>query len=372
MLCSAKRNYIPVAKRAQGVLAAGLLFVFIIIGAATPMYAQRRTTASGPRRVPERSAGRSERSRATLREYSALVGLIGSASAASSDHEGAEDLQIDASELDALNSVLDAMAADFSIDGVLVSVWKAYRDTPQDFDGYSPVTAEGEAAFYRHLKLPSLRGRAGRFVMPAVGRLTSPFGYRPRFRRMHRGVDIAVRTGDTIRAAYDGVVAYRGREPRGYGNYMVITHSGGIETLYGHLSEFIAESGQSVRAGQAIGLGGNSGRSTGSHLHFETRYRGMAVDPFEAEPALRAALGSGRQTAPVPRTLARPASLGNRVAPKAMPEAAESLPRTYTARRGDSPASIARRFRLPVEALCRLNSITPNQLLFSGQELKLR
>ena len=356
----------PEVKRAVCALAAGLLSIFICVGVAPPQ------NERGERRAT-RSTGRYGRSRATLRDYSALAGLIGSAPAGAADATEGADIDIDASELEALNSVLDAMAADFSVEGALASVWKAYRDTPQDFDGYSPVTPEGEAAFYRHLRLPQLHGRAGAFHLPAAGRLTSPFGYRPRFRRMHRGVDIAVGIGDTIRAAYDGVVAYRGREPRGYGNYMVITHAGGIETLYGHLLNFIAESGQAVRAGEAIALGGNSGRSTGPHLHFETRYRGMAVDPFEVEPALATALGgSAVRTASIPGTLARPAALQHRVAPKALPDAAESLPRTYTARRGDSPASIARRFRVPIEALCRLNSIVPNQLLYSGQILKLR
>ena len=115
------------------------------------------------------------------------------------------------------------------------------------------------------------------FCMPTNNtRITDVFGYRPRRRRMHYGLDIKVYVGDTIRAAFDGkvrVVKNQGR--RGYGKYLVIRHDNGLETVYGHLSKQLVKENQLVKAGEVIGLGGNTGRSTGSHLHFETRFLGI-------------------------------------------------------------------------------------------------
>ena len=116
------------------------------------------------------------------------------------------------------------------------------------------------------------------FCMPTTSRvLTSNFG--ARWGRQHKGLDIKVYTGDTIRAAFSGKVRIVRYERRGYGKYVVIRHYNGLETIYGHLSEQLVEEDQEVRAGDVIGLGGNTGRSTGSHLHFETRLCGVALNP---------------------------------------------------------------------------------------------
>lgn len=111
------------------------------------------------------------------------------------------------------------------------------------------------------------------FCMPTTHTIiTSKCG--PRWRRMHNGLDIKVYIGDTIRAAFDGRVRMVKYERRGYGKYVVIRHDNGLETIYGHLSKQIVAEDQYVKAGDPIGLGGNTGRSTGSHLHFETRFLG--------------------------------------------------------------------------------------------------
>ena len=120
----------------------------------------------------------------------------------------------------------------------------------------------------------NLRG----FHMPTSSRvITSQFG--PRWGRQHKGLDIKVYIGDTIRAAFTGKVRIVRYEAKGYGNYVVIRHNNGLETIYGHLSKHLVRENQVVRAGQPIGLGGNTGRSTGSHLHFETRLCGVALNP---------------------------------------------------------------------------------------------
>ncbi len=118
----------------------------------------------------------------------------------------------------------------------------------------------------------------GRTVAPCVGRITSRFGYRPQFGRMHLGTDIAVNPGDTIRAAVDGIVTRVANDPRGYGLFICLQHGNGLQTRYGHLSGFLVSQGMRVSAGDAIGLGGNTGNSTGPHLHFETRINGQPVD----------------------------------------------------------------------------------------------
>ena len=116
------------------------------------------------------------------------------------------------------------------------------------------------------------------FCMPTTNtKITSKFG--PRRRRMHNGIDVKVYIGDTIRAAFSGKVRMVKYERRGYGQYIVIRHDNGLETIYGHLSKQLVNEDQYVEAGEVIGLGGNTGRSTGSHLHFEMRLNGNRVNP---------------------------------------------------------------------------------------------
>lgn len=113
------------------------------------------------------------------------------------------------------------------------------------------------------------------FMMPVPGRVTSPFG--PRRYRLHKGTDIDLETGDPVRSAFDGVVRVA-KYHRGYGNVIVVRHYNGLETVYAHLSKISATPGDEVEAGQLLGLGGRTGRATGSHLHFEVRYLGLALD----------------------------------------------------------------------------------------------
>ncbi len=115
------------------------------------------------------------------------------------------------------------------------------------------------------------------FTVPFEGLLTSKFGQR--WGRHHNGVDIDLETGDTVMAAFDGVVRVSGYNPGGFGNFVIIRHYNGIETLYGHLSQRDVKCGDLVNSGQTIGLGGSTGHSTGSHLHFETRLYGKPFDP---------------------------------------------------------------------------------------------
>lgn len=119
------------------------------------------------------------------------------------------------------------------------------------------------------------------YIHPVPGHVTSAFGYRPRFGRVHKGVDLKLNVGDTVKCAFDGVVRLTRYEARGYGYYVVVRHDNGMETVYGHLSRFLVKPNQRVRAGEGIALGGNTGRSTGPHLHFETRYMGLTINPAD-------------------------------------------------------------------------------------------
>lgn len=130
---------------------------------------------------------------------------------------------------------------------------------------------------------PRAGNAASRFQFPADGPISSPFGWRvhPIFhtRRLHAGIDVGAGYGTAVRAGGSGTVVVAGTIT-GYGNAVVIDHGGGIATLYGHLSRFKVRVGQSVAGGATIGAVGNTGNSTGPHLHFEVRVEGTPVDPM--------------------------------------------------------------------------------------------
>ena len=122
-----------------------------------------------------------------------------------------------------------------------------------------------------------IRQGSGTFIWPVNGTFTSPFGYR--WGRLHAGIDIAVPEGTPIRAADSGRVIIAGWTG-GYGNYTCISHSGSLSTCYGHQSRIATSVGANVSKGQVIGYSGNTGNSTGPHLHFEVRVNGNPVDPM--------------------------------------------------------------------------------------------
>ena len=196
------------------------------------------------------------------------------------------------------------------------------------------------------------------FCMPTEHtKITDIFGYRPRRRRGHYGLDIKVYVGDTIRAAFDGkvrVVKNQGR--RGYGKYLVIRHDNGLETVYGHLSKQLVKEDQLVRAGEAIALGGNTGRSTCSHLHFETRFLGIHLNPalmfdFEKQDI-------------VADTYTFHKDKGN------SQKGSSSKGLFYKVKRGDTLSKIARKQGTTVSQLCKLNHLTRRTVLRPGQVLR--
>lgn len=241
--------------------------------------------------------------------------------------------------------------------------------------------------------LIDLRG----FAMPSPSTvITSNFG--ARWGRQHKGLDIKLNTGDTIYAAFNGKVRIVRYEAKGYGKYVVIRHDNGLETIYGHMSKQLVTENQDVRAGQPIGLGGSTGRSTGSHLHFETRLCGTALNPalmfdffnqdvvgdyymfrkatYNQESIvatrLRGVGGKGGEDDTNYAALAQQKTQ--------QPQAKRTTTTTRTQRqqstsyhkvqRGETLYGIARKHGTTVDAICRLNRITQRTVLKPGQILK--
>ncbi len=195
------------------------------------------------------------------------------------------------------------------------------------------------------------------YCSPAQGRVTSGFGWRRN--RMHKGVDIKVYTGDTIYSAFDGKIRVRRYERRGYGYYLVVRHNNGLETVYGHMSKFLVDLNQEVKAGQPIGLGGNTGRSTGSHLHFETRFLGVAINPAEI-------LDFKNQVAHTDEYMFR-TKRAQLIASGMMGPDGIAY---HTVKSGDTLSRIANKYGISISQLCRLNSISTNTVLKIGRRLR--
>ena len=224
------------------------------------------------------------------------------------------------------------------------------------------------------------------FCMPTTNRVvTSNFGRR--WGRQHKGIDVKVYIGDTIRAAFSGKVRMVRYDRNGYGNYVVIRHGNGLETIYGHMSKQLVEENQVVAAGEPIGLGGNTRRSTGSHLHFETRLCGVALNPaimfdfhnqdvigdyymfyknrFESESVLANRLrgvGGGGNIGENEEDLELAI---------AAPEAKYAKDvKFHKVAAGETLSSIAKKRGTTVDALCKLNHIGKRIRLMPGQILK--
>lgn len=199
------------------------------------------------------------------------------------------------------------------------------------------------------------------FVMPFPGRVTSNFGWR--HGRNHNGTDIDLVTGDTVVAAWSGKVRYAKYNPSGFGNLVVIRHENGLETFYAHLSKLLVVPNQEVKAGDVIGLGGNTGHSYGSHLHFEVRFFDV---PFDASKIIDFENGVVLdENLMVHRGLFRGGSSSNYVSNS-------KGAKYYRVRSGDTLSAIAARNRTTVSNICRLNGIRPTTILQIGRNLRIR
>ncbi|SDM23785.1 peptidoglycan DD-metalloendopeptidase family protein [Siphonobacter aquaeclarae] len=201
------------------------------------------------------------------------------------------------------------------------------------------------------------------------GLLTSQFGRR--WGRWHSGVDLDLDTGDPVYAAFDGQVRVVSVDGGGYGKYIVVRHYNGLETLYGHLSGQLVSSGQFVKAGEKIGLGGSTGRSTGPHLHYETRYEGNPFNPLELYKFPENALKSDHYilTAHVWDYL-RGGRLQYEYKTGEKSRQFRQV-RWYRVRKGDTLSEIAHRTGTTITALKRLNGLRGSALSI-GKKLRVK
>lgn len=236
--------------------------------------------------------------------------------------------------------------ANVPADSIYKYIWTDARVNPYA----TPIDSIGDSI---HISLKGWR-------LPHPGYVTSRFGMR-RY-RFHYGTDIKVQVGDSIHAAWDGMVRIVGYDPRGYGHYMVIRHDNGLETVYGHMSMPLYDENERIYAGDVLGLGGNTGRSTGSHLHFEVRYLGNAFNPekiIEFE--------SGRLLVPEDYVITQKGTYAHHAEVKQLQSA-----QYHKVRSGDTLSAIARKYHTKVSTLCKLNRIKESSILQIGQKIRVR
>lgn len=186
-------------------------------------------------------------------------------------------------------------------------------------------------------------------------RITSEFGFR-RY-RWHHGTDLKLNVGDPVYSTFDGIVRIRSYDRNGYGYYVVVRHKNGLETLYGHLSKILVEVGQEVKAGDLLGLGGNTGRSTGPHLHYEIRYQGLSINPTEIFD-----FNFGRIKNDV-----------YMITSSSFDHVVQTQQSVYhRVRSGETLSSIARRYGVRVSTLTRLNNLRTNSILRIGQRIRVK
>ncbi len=254
-----------------------------------------------------------------------------------------------------------------------------YNPSADLYEDWNNVYAHRETTLPDSFRI-DLRG----FHMPTDNRVvTSNFG--SRWGRQHKGLDIKVYIGDTIRAAFSGKIRIVKYEPKGYGKYVVIRHHNGLETIYGHMSKHLVVENQEVKAGEPIGLGGNTGRSTGSHLHFETRLCGVALNPalmfdFRNQDVVGDFYNFNRkhyaaESAQATRLRGAGGSVTTSdddldLAVSSTPARATSSVHFHKVKKGDTLQAIARKCHTTVDKLCKLNHIGKNIRLRPGQILK--
>lgn len=255
-----------------------------------------------------------------------------------------------------------------------------YKNDPEVFNDHWNTTS---IHAYADVELNSLpEATAIRLVdslesyhYPYIGRITSRYG--PRRGRAHQGLDLGLKTGDPIYATFDGKVRIS-KAAGDYGNLVVIRHNNGLETYYAHLSQRDVEVGDWVVAGQQIGLGGSTGRSTGPHLHFEVRYKGQSFDPeriidFSNGTLRRDELLLKRRHFSIYAKYEQDFGDEEEVAKQEEAERkAAAAVQYHTVRSGDTLGALARKYGTSVSRICQLNNIKSTSILRIGQKLRVK
>jgi len=275
-------------------------------------------------------------------------------------HNKAQNSLLPGANFDELNRFFDYADTSFilSLD-FPSSKWHGRVINPIKFD---------MTKFKESVEFALTEGEVHQFYCPHNGRVTSCFG--PRWGNFHYGTDILLNVGDTIFAAMEGIVRIVTYEP-GYGNFVVITHEGGLETLYGHLSGFLVRPEDTVKVGQPIALGGNTGYSTGPHLHFEIRYLGSPLNPEKIFDFHKKKLKSdylivnSKTYDHLKNTITH-----TPVYPSQNYGGSGAL--YHTIKYGDCLYNLAIKYGTTVNKICYLNGIQQNAKLMPGKVLRVR
>jgi hypothetical protein len=217
-----------------------------------------------------------------------------------------------------------------------------------------------------------------KFVMPFDGYITSRYGYRKG--RYHNGIDINLETGDTVRACWSGKVRYAKWNEGGFGNLVIVRHFNGLETFYAHLSKLLVAPNTEVKAGDILGLGGNTGHSRGSHLHFEVRFYDAPINPEEIIDIAGKTVKD--QNLFVHKGIFRPGAKpsdyylqgdghGTEVATVAK-VAPSSTKKYYRVKSGDTLSEIAAKNHTTISRICQLNGIRQTTTLQIGRQLRVK
>ena len=291
------------------------------------------------------------------------------------------EINIELTELETIFDADDRPLSDNGDDGFggdeaipaseLYEIWNNLEVNPYKISPDSLLSGDSAYINLRNFSFPLLKHY----------RVNSEFG--PRRYRFHYGIDLKVMRKDTVVSVLDGMVRIA-KKMKGYGNFVVIRHYNGMESFYGHLDKILVAPDQQVKSGETIGLGGNTGRSTGPHLHLELRYLGQPINPrdmidFENLCAKgdSVLLSSdnfnyryGPKTLKEAQAAKARAAKSSGQANKTVAASGESESRIYTVQNGDSLGRIAQRTGVSVKQLCALNGITVKTVIKPGRKLK--
>lgn len=227
-----------------------------------------------------------------------------------------------------------------------------FSDMPEEYDIWSDSQINPYKVDLKEMKDTVKLDLSG-YVPPITKHVTSDFGFR-RW-RFHYGIDLKVEKGDSVLCAFDGTVRLTRRDRRGYGYFVLVRHFNGLETLYGHLARITVNPGDTIKAGVPVGLGGNTGRSTGYHLHFELRYLGNPLNPNDLIDFQSCCTKNN-----ILQLNASHFSYKKEI----------DKIRFWKVRRGDTLGRIAMRTGVSISKLCKLNGIKRSTKLRLGRNLR--
>lgn len=249
------------------------------------------------------------------------------------------------------------------------SLFYIFRDTLI----YSPWTtnrvytqSENWEGLSDSIALPLLINNNQNYIHPINKHVTSNFGRRRN--GYHYGVDLNLDDGDTVVVAFDGIIRFANYHS-GYGNVVVVRHFNGLETLYAHFNKILIDTGKFVESGDPVGLGGRTGRTFGSHLHFETRFKGVALNPNDIIDFENYKLKA--DTLILLQKKFSPDANNSKVS-GSNGTVITGISSYHTIRRGETLSRIAAKYDTTIDNLCRLNGIRRNNVIRAGEKIRIR